>query len=176
MKKPQKKHLFARTCRVLGRFLLALGAVLCLASVIIACAPLIFQEKGTEFHPTYEVIELDSSSASHEITSTVRQIANPAPYILPAVAISVFIVIALLLVFRSYNATIRNIIARIAKKTNVNIHSTELILATLIWTIVNLVFIFNAPVFAILSFAAMIINNLFFIFAWTSYGCPVYSI
>ena len=173
MKKRQKKHLFARTCRVLGRFLLALGAILCIASVIFAVAPVLDQPKSDE-------------SSITDNTPVVIPPTNPAPtdqtpskayvYILPSIVVVTLALFLLGVSFRHYNRTIRNTIARVAKSMKLSISSTELVLATLIWAIVNIVMIFVAPLFAILTFAALIINDLLFIFAWTSYGCPVYTI
>ncbi len=173
MKKRQKKHLFARTCRVLGRFLLALGAVLCVASALLAIAPAIDSPK-----PDTPVAVEEVPSGSRHVKPAPAQEAphEPLAYILPAVIVVSIALFALGVSFRHYNHTIRNAIARIAKCININISTTELILSTLIWTIVNLILFFAAPVFAILSFTALILNNLFFIFAWTAYGCPVYTI
>ena len=179
MKKKQKrpkKYLFARVCRVLGRFLIAIGAILCLSSVILAISPLFFTQKTTDnIQPT-------TPSAIHEnpqdpaISTPGTSTTNSTLFIIPAVIITIIVIIALALTFRSYNASLRNFIAHIAKKTRLGIQATELILTTLIWGIVNLVLIFNAPIFVLLSFVAMIINILLFVIAWASYGCPTYSI
>ncbi len=173
MKKRQKKHLFARTCRVLGRFLLALGAVLCVASAIFAFAPLVNPPKTEEA----DVVEETPANPY-----PVKLVKNPTTqnhsvaFILPSI-IAVSIALFLLgISFRHYNRTIRNVIARIAKFSHLSISTTELTLSTLIWAIVNIIIFTTTPLFAILTFTAMIMNNLLFIFAWTAYGCPVYTI
>ena len=173
MKKPQKKHLFARTCRVLGRFLLTLGAVLCVASAILAIAPLINPPK-TETPTIVEETPITTHPIQPAPTEETHQ--NSLPYVLPAVIVVTIAIFLLGISFRQYNHTIRKAIARIAKSVNLSISTTELILTTFTWAIVNLIFFFTAPIFAVLTFTAMIINNLLFIFAWTSYGCPVYTI
>ena len=176
MKKHQKKHLFARTCRVLGRFLLALGAVLCVASIVLALAPLLFPSQAGEvdtishYPPSFIAMPTNPSAPAPASDH------NSAAYILPAIISVVIILATMIIAFCHYNSSIRTAIARFAKTTKLNIHTSELLLSTFIWAIVNLILIFNAPVFALLSFAALVLNNLFFIFAWTAYGCPSYSI
>ena len=175
MKKAQKKHLFARTCRVLGRFLLTIGTILCVAHIVFAFAPFLFPSSNGET----TIINVDTSrlvaedAASATIT-TQSPIINS--YTIPSIIILIVVTIVLVLVFRQYNNTIRKFIARTAKHANLDIHATELALSTIVWTIANLIIVFNAPIFSILTFAAMLFNLLFFIFAWTSYGCPIYSI
>ena len=177
MKKPQKKHLFARTCRVIGRFLLATGAVLCVASAVLALSPLLIPQhseaspQGPGVSPTEILPE-----PTPEIPATATQSAPAIHFLIPAIIVIVIVIFVLALAFRHYNDSIRKFIARSAKAFRLQIHVTELLLATIIWCIANLIIIFNAPVFAILTLPALIFNDLFFIFAWTSYGCPVYSI
>ncbi len=177
MKKPQKKHLFARTCRVIGRFLLATGAVLCVASAVLALSPLLIPQhseaspQGPGVSPTEILPE-----PTPEIPATVTQSTPAIHFLIPAIIVIVIVIFVLALAFRHYNDSIRKFIARSAKAFRLQIHVTELLLATIIWCIANLIIIFNAPVFAILTLPALIFNDLFFIFAWTSYGCPVYSI
>ena len=175
MKKSQKKqkNLFARICRVLGRFLLATGAVLCVASIIFAASPLLFPNQPENPTPA-EIGKITPTPGTAE--SSVAANPNMAALILPTLIIVGIIILALFVSFRHYNNSIRNAIARIAKSSRLSIHTTELILATIVWAIVNLIIAFNAPVFAILTFTALIFNDLFFIFAWTAYGCPVYTI
>ena len=174
--KRQKKYLFARICRVLGRFLLAIGTILCLSSVILAISPLFFPQKDGSIQTTFSssLHEAPQESSTPSTVSTTD--ADSALFIIPAIVITILIILALALVFRSYNANIRDLIARIAKKTRIGIQATELILTTLIWGAVNLVLIFTAPIFVLLSFIAMITNILLFVIAWASYGCPTYSI
>lgn len=178
MKKKQKrpkKYLFARVCRVLGRFLLAIGAILCLSSVILAISPLFFPQKSGSIQPTTpSTIHEDPESPA--ISTPGVSTTDSTILIIPAIIVTILIILALALAFRSYNANIRNLIARIAKKTRLGIQATELILTTLIWGTVNLVLIFNAPIFVLLSFIAMVINILLFVIAWASYGYPTYSI
>ena len=176
MKKHQKKHLFARTCRVLGRFLLALGAVLCVASIVLALAPLLFPSQAGEADTISHYSPSFIAMPANPSTPAPASDRNPAVYILPAIISIVIILTAMIIAFYHYNSSIRNAIARFAKITKLNIHISELLLSTFIWAIVNLILIFNAPVFALLSFTALVLNNLFFIFAWTAYGCPSYSI
>jgi hypothetical protein len=176
MKRPQKQHLFARTCRVIGRFLLAVGAVLCVASAIMALSPVLIPQSATPVasHSKSIPSAIIPDSLPTKEPSTINASSNQ--YIIPAICVVVIVLFILALAFRHYNDTIRTYIARSAKIFRTEIHVAELILATLIWTVANLIIVFNTPVFVILTLPALIINDLFFIFAWTSYGCPAYSI
>ena len=76
---------------------------------------------------------------------------------------------------RRYNDDIRKIIKNIANLIHLSIQVTELALVVFVWSIVVLLTIFNAPLFSILALFALIINELFFIFAWTAYGGKNYT-
>ncbi len=178
MKKPQKKHLFARACRVSGRFLLIIGATLCAASVVYALAPLLYPSTSSETQtaPTQSISDAPMAFIPPSPATITSTDVNPLPYILPAIIVAAIFIIAIAISFHHYNKSIRNLIARIANALKLNIHVTELLLTTVVWCVANFIIALTIPVFTVLTFIAMVLNLLAFIFAWTSYGCPVYTI
>ena len=167
-----KNYLFARICRVIGRFLLTLGTVFFIGSLAILFLPKPSQNSSTE-----------GTSLSHQ---TIRSIINnntiafadtPANNIaLTALSIvlAISIIIIFVLVLRHYNDDIRKIIGKISKLTKLSIHQVELLATTLVWGVVVHIAVFYAPLFAIPAIAILILNELFFIFARLGYGCKDY--
>lgn len=168
-----KKHLFARICRVIGRFLLCIGAIFLTGSLLLVAAPKLFGIDEGATANQLSVGNLFSPSTSCGASSSAE---NSFALSAIGVGVSIVLIIIFILVLRRYNETIRKTITYIAKKLHLNIHTTELLCATFIWAIVTLIAIFYAPVFSLFAIAALITNNLFFIFAWTSYGCPNYTL
>ena len=167
-----KNYLFARICRVIGRFLLTLGTVFFIGSLAILFIPKPSQNPSTE-----------GTSLSHQ---TIRSIINnntiafadtPANNIaLTALSIvlAISIIIIFVLVLRHYNDDIRKIIGKISKLTKLSIHQVELLATTLVWGVVVHIAVFYAPLFAIPAITTLILNELFFIFARLGYGCKDY--
>ena len=167
-----KNYLFARICRVIGRFLLTLGTVFFIGSLAILFLPKPSQNSSTE-----------GTSLSHQ---TIRSIINnntiafadtPANNIaLTALSIvlAISIIIIFVLVLRHYNDDIRKIIGKISKLTKLSIHQVELLATTLVWGVVVHIAVFYAPLFAIPAITVLILNELFFIFARLGYGCKDY--
>ena len=167
-----KNYLFARICRVIGRFLLTLGTVFFIGSLAILFIPKPSQNSSTE-----------GTSLSHQ---TIRSIINnntiafadtPANNIaLTALSIvlAISIIIIFVLVLRRYNDDIRKIIGKISKLTKLSIHQVELLATTLVWGVVVHIAVFYAPLFAIPAITTLILNELFFIFARLGYGCKDY--
>ena len=85
------------------------------------------------------------------------------------IVLSIAIIVVFGLVMRRYNDDIRRIIGKIAKTTKLSIHQTELLLTTFVWGIVVHITVFHAPLFAIPAIAALIFNELFFIFAFFNF-------
>ncbi len=168
-----KEHLFARICRTSGRFLLSVGAVLCAGSITIAFLPALLSKTATTSSTPQPVSHFYVPTTAEVATSNAS--SSPAQLI-TGIIISIVIFAILILAFSSYNTSIRKFIAKTAHSLNFSIHATEIILTTIVWTIANLIVIFNLPILTLITFPAMIINDLLFIFAWTSYGCPVYVI
>ena len=168
-----KKHLFARICRVMGRFLLCIGVVFLTGSILLVAAPTLFGiSKGSTANQLSVGVLLNPGSSCGGSVEPVDNFALSAV----SAGASILLLIVFAIVLRRYNDTIRKAIALIAKKLRLNIHTTELLCTTLVWAIVTLVTIFYAPVFSLFAIATLIANNLFFIFAWTSYGCPNYTL
>ncbi len=168
-----KEHLFARICRVLGRFLLCVGSILLIGTIIMAITPNHLGQK------TAEESTLSRQSIAIIMTNPDPNTDNIATKIGLTTLSSVIIVsVAFVFIFimRRYNADIRNIIKKIADFIHVDIHLTELILTLAVWSLVVLLTIIFAPSFSIMAFNALAINELLFIFAWTAYGCVKYTV
>lgn len=171
-----KKNLFARICRTLGRFLLALGTVFCIAEAAIALSPILLPS------------ESNNPSTGGNPSSNNSFILAPEPGVIEhsnldlaalgvlGAVIGIAIIIIFALVMRSYNGSIRRIIAKTANFCHLQIHTTELILATLAWLIVTIGVFLTTPLNAILVLPVLIINDLLFVFAWVAYGCPEYTL
>ena len=167
-----KNYLFARICRVIGRFLLTLGTVFFIGSLAILFLPKPSQNSSTE-----------GTSLSHQ---TIRSIinnntiafadtpANNVALTALSIVLAISIIIIFVLVLRHYNDDIRKIIGKISKLTKLSIHQVELLATTLVWGVVVHIAVFYAPLFAIPAIAALILNELFFIFARLGYGCKDY--
>ena len=166
-----QQHLFARICRVLGRFFLCIGAIFTTGSLLLAVAPSLFQlDHSPETIQYYSLNNFFSNSCA---TSSASTTSNPALLILGLIL--TFAILAIfVLALKRYNHSIRHFIARLATQLRLSIHNTELLLTTFIWGILVIVAIAYLPIFAIPALVALAINDLLFIFAWTAYGCPVY--
>ena len=167
-----KNYLFARICRVIGRFLLTLGTVFFIGSLAILFIPKPSQNSSTE-----------GTSLSHQ---TIRSIinnntiafadtpANSVALTALSIVLAISIIIIFVLVLRHYNDDIRKIIGKISKLTKLSIHQVELLATTLVWGVVVHIAVSYAPLFAILAITTLILNELFFIFARLGYGCKDY--
>ena len=169
-----KKHLFARICRVSGRFLLCVGVVFLTGSLLLALSPALFGIK--DMSKAQSNLSISSLFAPSNCSAAANAGSNGLALSMLAVALSVGLILVFSLVLRYYNGSIRSAIAKIAKAFRLSIHVTELLCSTFIWTLVTLIAIFYTPVFSLFGFAALVLNNLLFIFAWTSYGCPRYTL
>lgn len=170
-----KNYLFARICRVIGRFLLTLGTVFLVGSLVLLFMPTPSRDASTEdtslSHQTIHSIIDNADTAAFADTPI-----NTAALTTLGIVLTISIIIVFVLVMRRYNADIRNIIGKIAKLTKLSIHQIELLSTTLIWGIVVLITVFYAPLFAIPAITALILNELFFIFARLGYDCKDYTL
>ncbi len=166
-----QQHLFARICRVLGRFFLCIGTIFATGSLLLAFAPSLFRLDHSP--ETVQYYSLNNFFSSGCTTNSMDATNEPALLILGLI-LSLAILMIFVLALKHYNHNIRHLIARLAAHLRLNIHVAELIITTLIWGILAIVTLAFLPIFAIPALAALIINNLLFIFAWTAYGCPIY--
>jgi hypothetical protein len=169
------KHLFARICRVIGRFLLCVGTIFLTGSILLAAAPTLFGINDQSQAASNFSIEnfFNPSSSCGSVTHIGA--TNPA-YSALGVVIFIAVITIFGVVLHHYNDSIRKFIANIAKRLKISIHSTELLCSTFIWGMVTAVTLNYLPIFALLALTILIVNNLFFIFAWTSYGCRNYTL
>lgn len=168
-----KNYLFARICRVIGRFLLALGTVFSIGSLAMLFLPKPSQNPSTEdtslSHQTIHSIINNNDTIAFADTP-VNNVALTALGIVLAISI----IIIFVLVMRHYNDDIRKIIGKISKLTKLSIHQVELLATTLVWGVVVHIAVSYAPLFAIPAITVLILNELFFIFARLGYGCKDY--
>ena len=167
-----KNYLFARICRVIGRFLLTLGTVFFIGSLAILFIPKPSQNSSTEgtslSHQTIHSIINNNTIAFADTP------ANNVALTALSIVLAISIIIIFVLVLRHYNDDIRKIIGKISKLTKLSIHQVELLATTLVWGVVVHIAVSYAPLFAIPAIAALILNELFFIFARLGYGCKDY--
>ena len=163
-------HLFARLCRVAGRFLLCAGGISLVGSIALVIAPFLIDADSNQ------------TSITHQPTIIIKEPAQPAanlietlPYIIISVFLIALILIAIVIVMRKYNDDIRQCIGRLARLFRLSIQITELALTVFAWGAVVLLTAFHAPLFSIFALFLLIINELLFIFAWTAYGGKNYT-
>ena len=169
-----KNNLFARICRVAGRFSLCIGVILLIGTVALTIAP----HFPNEANPENSSLSKQSvgylfvrHSGSHP-----DNLAETISLDVIGFALAALIIIAFILVMRRYNADIRKVIGKIAHVFSLSIHHAELLLTVLAWGAVIILTIFNEPILSIFTLYALVINELFFIFAWTAYGCKEYTL
>lgn len=153
--------------------MLCIGAVLLVGSAMLALAPYLLpraSETTDSARPSIEVI-----INNPHVTMPNTPANNFALAALGAV-LGIAVLLIFFLIMRRYNDDIRRIVGKVAKTLHLSIQLTELVLSTAIWAIVTIVAVLNAPLFASGALIALIINNLFFIVAWTSYGCRNYTL
>ncbi len=167
-----KNYLFARICRVIGRFLLTLGTVFFISSLAILFLPKPSQNSSTEgtslSHQTIHSI-INNNTITFADTP-----ANNVALTALGIVLAISIIIIFVLVMRHYNDDIRKIIGKISKLSKLSIHQVELLATTLVWGIVVHIAVSYAPLFAIPAITTLILNELFFIFARLGYGCKDY--
>ena len=167
-----KNYLFARICRVIGRFLLALGTVFLVGSLVMLFLPEPSKDPSIDDSLSHQTIH--SIINNTDTTALADTPANNAALAMLGIVFSISIIVVFVLVMRHYNDDIRRIIGKISKLTKLSIHQVELLSTTLVWGVVVHVAVFHAPLFAIPAITTLILNELFFIFARLGYGCKDY--
>lgn len=169
-----KNYLFARICRVIGRFLLTLGTVFLVGSLVILFLPKPSSDPSTDNSLSRQTVYSIVNNAN--TTALADTPANNTALAILGIVFSIAIIIVFILVMRHYNDDIRKIIGKIAKLTKLSIHQVELLSTTIVWGIVVHITVFHAPLFAIPAIIVLILNELFFIFARLGYGCKEYAL
>lgn len=166
-----KNYLFARICRVIGRFLLTLGTVFLVGSLVILFLPKPSSDPSTDNSLSRQTIHsiINNNAIAFADTS-----ANNVALTALGIVLAISIIIIFVLVMRHYNDDIRKIIGKISKLTKLSIHQVELLATTLVWGVVVHIAVSYAPLFAIPAITTLILNELFFIFARLGYDCKDY--
>jgi len=166
-----KNYLFARICRVIGRFLLTLGTVFLVGSLVILFLPKPSSDPSTDNSLSRQTIH---SIINNDTIAFADTPANNVALTALGIVLAISIIIIFVLVLRRYNDDIRKIIGKISKLTKLSIHQVELLATTLVWGVVVHIAVFYAPLFAIPAITILILNELFFIFARLGYDCKDY--
>ena len=162
---------FGRFCRFIGRILLFIGFTVCLGvSLILIINPFTPEDLANSSRAPI-IVETASSTSIDQITNHNSFLTFVLTGLLSLVAIAAIFYLAY-----KYNATLRNIIAKIAHRTKIPIHHTELGLTLLTWSILTLLLFYNFPIMSIFCIFMLTLNELAFIFAWISYGLPLYEV
>jgi len=175
-KKTTEKHLFARICRVLGRFLMCIGAITAIGLSCLGVAQLFLPKTTTNSPNTAQ--QLDQVTGSMYQTGQNATI-SPATHIISAIVAIACIALIVLLFWRAlqkYNDGLRKFIAQLAKYAKVPIFTVEICLSLLFWALATIIIAQSMPAISVFAFFALIINEFFFIFAWAAYGRPVYTL
>ncbi len=168
---------FGRICRFLGRINLFIGFILCIGIGALLLSASILEKPLIRHNPDSNVTSTTSHlSPKTSHTPIINIFQNQfLSWLLVAIIIAATAIAIAFLAYR-YNATIRKLIASLAKHINFPIHIVELSLALLIWSPLLIMLIFSFPYAATFFIFSFIINELLFIFAWASYGMPDYIV
>jgi len=168
---------FGRICRFLGRIHLFAAFILCIGiGFLLILNP--FVDKNT-LSSLYSSVDNasnnpDSITQSHSLSLIFSQ--NPVISWIITGIIIVFLILAIIYLAQKYNNVIRKIISNIAHHTHCSIHITELALTLVIWSILLTMLLLSFPLATILLVFPFVLNELFFIFGWISYGMPEYEV
>ena len=181
-KKTADKHYFARICRTLGRFSMCIGAVVAIGLILIYIAQIMQPQFAANPSDVAQQKILGDAIQSN-IQYSARQNISTQPTLLQSIG-TIFLAIAgvgiiALLFWRSlknYNDFLRKIIAKTAKLAHLPIFTVEICLTLLFWAFITIFIAQTLPVFSVFAFFALVLNEFFFIFAWASYGRPVYTL
>ncbi len=174
-KKTADKHYFARICRTLGRFSMCAGAILALGMIILGILRATQPAINTQLSESYRAINNSSVDSLPSVTNNHASGFNLGAAML-AIAVSAGIILFFAQALKSYNSSIRKAIAKVAELAHLPIFIVELALTLIFWVITILFMFQDLPVFSLYIFITFIINELLFIFAWLSYGRPVYTL
>ena len=160
-------NIFARLCRVTGRFILTIGAILLIASICLQ-----FMPNQAGIHEVVESVNQLPQDTSITITHTGSSV-SPLAFII-ALVFTALVFALFVPALGSYNNFIRTCIKKLAHLLKLKIFVTELALTIFVWTIVTVLGLSLSPLLAMFILCIAIINLLCFIFAWVAYGQPDY--
>ena len=168
---------FGRICRFLGRVSLFAGFILCIGvGVLLIINPFLDNDPSTAQKIGSTISgEAVSSGVSHSFAATFFSDHQILSSII-SIVILIAALVALTYLAKRYNAAVRTIIANIAKHLHAPIHMIELGLSLVIWSILIIMLYFSFPLATIFLIIPFILNELFFLFGWISYGLPDYKV
>ncbi len=168
---------FGRICRFLGRMSLFAGFILCIGvGALLIINP--FLDKDPSTAKTIGSA-LSGESMSSGVSQSFAATFFSEHHILSAVISIVVTIAAVAAIFylaKRYNATMRKIIANLAKRAHTSIHMMEMGLSLVIWSILIIMLYFSFPYATVFLIFPFIFNELFFLFGWISYGLPEYKV
>lgn len=163
---------FGRICRFFGRITLFASFVLCVGvGTLLAINPFIPSDTT---RPTHSATSSSTSSSSPSFFASLGQNQILSWFITGAIVSAA--VIAICYLAQKYNAVIRDLIAKTAKRTKTSIHMLELGFTLIVWSSLLVMLIFSFPYAATVLIFPFILNELFFLFGWISYGMPEYEV
>ena len=163
---------FGRICRFLGRINLFVGFILCIGlGTLLMINPFISHDAIQSIQTT---TQNNTASTSSSFFSSLGQ-NQILSWFVTGIIISAA-TIAIIYLAKKYNAVIRDLIAKTAKRTKTPIHILELGLTLIVWSALIILLIFSFPYAATVLIFPFIFNELFFLFGWISYGMPEYEV
>ena len=168
---------FGRICRFLGRIGLFASFILCVGvGILLIANPFVSEDALNNNRPDSSAAPAapHHSGVPYSLTANLAQNQILSWFITAAIIAAA--VIALIYLAYKYNATIRKVIANIAKRSNSPIHMIELGLTLITWSTLLIMLIFSFPLAATILIFPFILNELLFLFGWISYGMPDYKV
>lgn len=174
----ENTNYFGRLCRFLGRITLFAGFILGIGiCALLIINPFVSEDGSSTIGNTAETatpVAPTPTEASQSFVAAISQNQIVSWFITGAIITAAIIAVCYLA--KKYNATIRTVIANIAKRLRSPIHMVELGLTLVIWSIVLIMLIFSFPLASTFLIFPYIFNVLFFLFGWISYGMPDYKV
>lgn len=165
---------FGRICRFLGRIGLFASFILCIGvGTLLTINPSI-PKSNISTSENQAATANGSAGISHSFFSSLGQ-NRILSWLISAAIISAAI-IAIAYLAKKYNATIRDFIAKVAKRTKTSIHMLELGFTLIVWSALIIMLLLSFPYAATVFMFLFIINELLFLFGWISYGMPEYEV
>ena len=174
----ENTNYFGRICRFLGRITLFAGFILGIGiCALLVINPFISEDGSSmisDITDTTTQTTPSSAGASSSFVAAISQNQIVSWFITGAIITAAIIAVCYLA--KKYNAVIRAVIANIAKGLKSPIHMVELGLTLIIWSTVLIMLIFSFPLASSILIFPYILNVLFFLFGWISYGMPDYKV
>ena len=156
----------ARGLRLIGRALLAMGAIFVIGSSILAVNAIV--EDGVEIvvvAPNTPQIEEGDFDYSVRTSNLVWLLLLMTAFVVGLVA-----------AVKGLNRSMRAIIGKIAGFVRMPIFATELLLGALVWSLSIIILLFHLPVGAVLAGIFLATTEICFLLAWLFYGRKKYTL